>query len=488
MLFNSPHFIIFFVVVTVLYFLSNVLWRQIILLVASCYFYMCFVPEYILILFGTILIDYIAGIYIERSTIQYKRLLLASSIVANVGILMYFKYFNFLNESLTSIFNIFHSSNPIGNLSILLPIGLSFHTFQAMSYTIEVFRGNQKAEKNILVYALYVMYYPQLVAGPIERPQNILHQFYLNHSFDYARVTSGLRLMAWGLFKKVVIADRLSMMVDNIYNDVHSHKGIPLLLATLFFAFQIFCDFSGYSDIAIGASRVMGIKLMDNFNRPYVSKSVQEFWTRWHISLSTWFRDYVYIPLGGSRNGQFNTYINLFLVFLISGLWHGANWTYVVWGGLLALFIIISNIIKPFLSKIFTKETVLTSGLAIVVTFILIDFAWIFFRAKSLSDANYIIGYIFSGVKGQAIDIFYNVNNCRNALLYLGVGKVEFLIAILSIIAMETIQYLCRNRKIEDSLVKLPFTLRWGAYILFITSIFLFGVFDHKQPFIYFQF
>lgn len=488
MLFNSPHFILFFVVVTTLYFLSNVFWRQILLLIASCYFYMCFVPEYILILLGTILIDYIAGIYIAKSNEKYKKWLLALSLIANVGILVYFKYFNFLNESLSGILNIFKISNPINSLSILLPIGLSFHTFQAMSYTIEVYRGNQKPEKNFIVYALYVMYYPQLVAGPIERPQNILHQFNINHSFDYNRITSGLRLMAWGLFKKVVIADRLSIMVDNIYNDVHSHKGVPLILSTIFFAFQIYCDFSGYSDIAIGASRVMGIKLMDNFNRPYASKSVQEFWTRWHISLSTWFRDYVYIPLGGSRNGQINTYMNLFLVFLISGLWHGANWTYVVWGGVLAFFIIISNILKPLLNKLIVQKNIAINSISIIITFILIDFAWIFFRAKNLSDANYIIGYIFSGLKGQIIDIYHNTNNCKQALLYLGIGESQFYIALISIVIMEVIQFICRNKRIEDSLINKPIIIRWGVYILFVCSIFLFGIFDHKQPFIYFQF
>src|SRR5678815_1064118 len=226
-------------------------------------------------------------------------------------------------------------SNPVPFLKIILPIGLSFHTFQAMSYTIEVYRGNQKAERNFGIYALYVMFYPQLVAGPIERPQNLLHQFYENHKFDYERVVNGLKLILWGFFKKLVIADRLALYVGAVYNNPTHHTGLSFIMATIFFAFQIYCDFSGYSDIAIGAAKVMGFKLMTNFNRPYFARSISEFWKRWHISLSTWFKDYLYISLGGNRVSVPRWYFNLFIVFLVSGLWHGANWTYIIWGCLL---------------------------------------------------------------------------------------------------------------------------------------------------------
>ena len=293
MLFNSLHFLVFFVVVTTTYFVIPHKYRWFLLLASSCYFYMAFVPIYILILGFTIVIDYFAGILIENTKGKKKRLFLIASLIANIGVLAVFKYYNFLNDNLNILLHGIGYQNPIPHLSILLPIGLSFHTFQAMSYTIEVYHGKQKAERHFGIYSLYVMFYPQLVAGPIERPQNLLHQFYEKHYFDYQRVTDGLKLMAWGLFKKVIIADRLATVVDNVYNNPLEHTGLSFIIATIFFSFQIFCDFSGYSDMAIGAAQVMGFKLMKNFDRPYHSKSIHEFWGRWHISLSTWFKDYL---------------------------------------------------------------------------------------------------------------------------------------------------------------------------------------------------
>ena len=268
MLFNSIHFAIFFVVVTTLYFVLAHKYRWLLLLSASCYFYMAFVPVYILILGFTIVVDYFAGIYLENSSGKQRKIYLIASLIANIGVLAFFKYYNFLNDNLSVLLNGLGYQNSIPRLSILLPIGLSFHTFQAMSYTIEVYRGRQPAERNFGIYALYVMFYPQLVAGPIERPQNLLHQFYEKHPFDYERIVSGLRQMLWGLFKKIVIADRLAIYVNTVYNNAEHHNGNTLVVATIFFAFQIYCDFSGYSDIAIGAARVMGFKLMTNFNRP----------------------------------------------------------------------------------------------------------------------------------------------------------------------------------------------------------------------------
>ena len=291
MLFNSLEFLLFFPIVTILYFVLPYRFRWVLLLTASCYFYMVFKPIYILILGFTIVIDYFAGIYIEQSEGKKRKLYLTLSLIANIGVLAIFKYFNFLNLNFTWLLEGLDLKNPIPFLQILLPIGLSFHTFQAMSYTIEVYRGNQKAEHHFGIYALYVMFYPQLVAGPIERPQNVIHQFYERHDFDYQRVTDGLKLMAWGMFKKVVIADRLSVMVEMVYKYPYNYHGIPLIVSTIFFSIQIFCDFSGYSDIALGSAQVMGFKLMKNFDRPYFSKTISEFWRRWHISLSSWFRD-----------------------------------------------------------------------------------------------------------------------------------------------------------------------------------------------------
>ncbi|HLP50774.1 MAG TPA: MBOAT family O-acyltransferase, partial [Chitinophagales bacterium] len=304
------------------------------LLAASCFFYMFFKPVYILILFFTIIIDYYAGILIAEASGPRRKFYLSWSLVANIAVLAIFKYFNFINGNIEVLLQSFGVENPIPYLQILLPIGLSFHTFQAMSYTIEVYRGNQKAERNFITYALYVMYYPQLVAGPIERPQNVLHQFYEKHDFNHDRVVSGLKQMMWGFVKKMVVADRLAIFVNVVFSEPSQYHGITVIWAIIFFTFQIYCDFSGYSDIALGASRIMGIELMVNFNVPYISTSIKEFWSRWHISLSTWFRDYFYISIGGNRVSKPRWYFNVFAVFLVSGLWHGANWTFVIWGAL----------------------------------------------------------------------------------------------------------------------------------------------------------
>eukprot|EP01098_Paradermamoeba_levis_P014011 TRINITY_DN6568_c0_g1_i1.p1 TRINITY_DN6568_c0_g1~~TRINITY_DN6568_c0_g1_i1.p1 ORF type:complete len:386 (+),score=-24.56 TRINITY_DN6568_c0_g1_i1:152-1309(+) len=368
MLFNSLQFLLFFIVVTLSYFSLKWQGRWMLLLVASCYFYMVFQPTYILILFLTIIIDYIAGIWIEKSSGKARRWLLILSLISNLGILAFFKYLGFFTENIAALFDSFQMphmaesvTNQVNRIFVkvlhvfgqsgissykdnmsILPIGLSFHTFQAMSYTIEVYRGNHKAEKHFGIYALYVMFYPQLVAGPIERPQNVLWQFHEYFRYDRENVKAGLMQMAFGLFKKLVIADRLAMLVDASYSNPSEHNGLTLLAATFFYTFQIYCDFSGYSDVAIGAARVMGFDLMENFRTPYIAQSISEFWRRWHISLSTWFRDYLYIPLGGNRKGEFRQYLNMLIVFLASGLWHGPNWTYVIWGGLNGLYQILA--------------------------------------------------------------------------------------------------------------------------------------------------
>ncbi len=408
MLFNSFAFLLFFPVVTLFYFLLPFKTRWAWLLAASCFFYMFFKPEYILILFGTIFIDYFAGIGIEKTKEKKnKKHLLIISLIANIGVLAVFKYYNFLNGNITGFCSLFGISNHIPYLDILLPIGLSFHTFQAMSYTIEVYRGNQKAEKHFGIYALYVMFYPQLVAGPIERPQNILQQFKVKHSFSYENATEGLKLMAWGFFKKIVIADRLALMVNEVYANPHQYKGLSLIIASIFFSFQIYCDFSGYSDIARGAARFMGFNLMENFNLPYYSQSISEFWKRWHISLSTWFKDYLYIPLGGNKKGKSRTYFNLLLVFIISGVWHGANWTFVFWGALHGLFLILGILLVKmtggfkkirsfFISKIIRWFFVMS----------LVTIAWVFFRAPDFTTALYIISNYFTGLALRFIPYF----------------------------------------------------------------------------------
>lgn len=467
MIFNSLEFAAFFIMVTVAFFLLPHRYRWFLLLAASCYFYMAFVPVYILILGFTIVIDYYAGIWLEKATVR-KKSILAISLAANIGILVFFKYFNFLNENLTALFRLAGAENPVPFLTILLPIGLSFHTFQAMSYTIEVYRGNQKAEHNFGIYALYVMFYPQLVAGPIERPQNILHQFYVEQQFDEKRVTSGLRLMLFGFVKKLVIADRISIYVDTVYGSANQQSGITLLVATLLFAIQIYCDFSGYSSIAIGSARVMGFDLMKNFNHPYLSQSVSEFWRRWHISLSTWFRDYVFIPLGGSRVARPRVYFNVLVVFLLSGIWHGASWTFVIWGLLNGLYLIIENALG-IRSKSSNK---LVALVRMIMTFLLVSFAWIFFRASNVEQGFLIVKRIFQ----------------FNGPLYMGYPKDHFYYAVLASFGLLAWE-LSREYGVSwvGSFERNPQPLKYAFYLAAIVTILLFGVFDGGQ-FIYFQF
>ncbi len=476
MLFNSFHFVFFFVIVTAIYFAIPHKFRWFLLLSASCYFYMVFVPIYILILGFTIVIDYFAGIYLEKTQGKKKKWFLIASLIANIGVLAVFKYYNFLNENLTILLKTFIIQNPIPYLSILLPIGLSFHTFQAMSYTIEVYRGNQKAERNFGIYALYVMFYPQLVAGPIERPQNLLHQFYEKHYFEYERVVDGLKMILFGLFKKIVIADRLAIYVNAVYNNPEQHNGFTLIVATIFFAFQIYCDFSAYSEIAIGTAQVMGFKLMTNFNRPYFSQSISEFWKRWHISLSSWFKDYLYISLGGNKVTIPRWYFNLFIVFLISGLWHGANWTYIIWGGLNGFYLVFAIITKKyrdgFSNLIRLNHFPKINGFfQIMTTFILANFAWIFFRANNLENAALIIKKIFT----QWGELFIPTSSMM--------AYSFFSILFLLVIEIKREYF---NEKISFMYNK-NIVVRNLSYSFLIILILLFGVFDGGQ-FIYFQF
>jgi len=374
--------------------------------------------------------------------------------------------------------------NPIPFLTILLPIGLSFHTFQAMSYTIEIYRCNQKAERHFGIYSLYVMFYPQLVAGPIERPQNLLHQFRERYDFDYDRITAGLRLMAWGLFKKVVIADRLAILVDTVYNNPQQHNSLSFIIATLFFTFQIFCDFSGYSDIAIGAARVMGFKLMTNFNKPYQSKSISEFWKRWHISLSTWFRDYLYISIGGNKVTIPRWYLNLFVVFLISGLWHGANWTFIIWGAIHGVYLVFALITKEYREKL-NKKLFLDKFKFIptLTTFSLVALAWVFFRADNLKNAIYITKSIFTGLP----DLYHKLRNGQKVLEYLGLSENDLILSVCLILFLETIHYIQSGNNITEMFKKQSTSVRWIVYFGYIITLWYLGIRDDRQ-FIYFQF
>ena len=482
MLFNSLHFLLFFPIVIAIYFSIPHKFKWIVLLISSYYFYMSWRAEYIILIIISTLINYFAGILIYQYKTKKKRTsVLTINIILNLGLLFAFKYFNFFSDSVRETLNIFSINlNPL-TLKVLLPIGISFYTFQTLSYTIDIYRKEIKPEKHLGIFAVYVAFFPQLVAGPIERAKNLLPQFFKKHLFDYRQVTDGLKLMLWGFFKKLVIADRLSIVVNAVYNNVGDYTGIPLILATFFFAFQIYCDFSGYSDIAIGASQIMGIKLMDNFKRPYFSKSIAEFWRRWHISLSTWFKDYLYIPLGGNRVSIPRWYLNLLVVFLVSGLWHGASWTFVIWGGLHGIYLIFGAMSKN-IRKIITNYIKLYKFpkthqlIKFGTTFILVNLAWVFFRANSLSDAIYVLTHLFS-----EISLTFSGINLG------GIGWEGLIIAFISIAFMELVHILQRQNKMRRFLSDKQIWLRWTIYLMIIFAIILFGVFESKE-FIYFQF
>lgn len=476
MLFNSINFCIFFPVVVMLYFLLPQRLRWFFLLVSSCIFYMALIPIYILVLFTTITIDYFAAIFIDKSTGPKRKFYLLISIVFTCSVLFIYKYYDFFNTNFASIASFIHWNYPKQTLKLILPIGLSFHTFQSLSYVIEVYRRKSKVERHFGVYALYVMFFPQLVAGPIERPYNLLHQFYEKHSFNNQRVVDGLKFMLFGLFKKIVIADRLAIYVNAVFDNYQYHSGVTLLIASIFFTFQIYCDFSGYSDIAIGAARVMGFRLMNNFNRPYLARSISDFWHRWHISLSTWFRDYLYFPLGGNRLGISRWMFNIIIVFLISGLWHGANWTFIIWGLLNGSYFIFAKIIQDARNKVIVapwpgRIRVLHEAIKTITIFILINLSFIFFRANNVSIAFFIIKRIFL-FKGE---LFIPA---LSQMLYSIFG-------ILFLLAIELKQEFYKGNL--SFLENRSWFVRNLSYAALIITILLIGVFDGGQ-FIYFQF
>jgi alginate O-acetyltransferase complex protein AlgI len=492
MLFNSLSFLVFFPIVTVLYFLLPHKSRWLLLLVASCIFYMVFIPAYILILAILIVIDYFACIWIEQSQGRRRKVFLLLSILSLCLALFAFKYFNFINGNLRALAAFLHWNYPIDMLRLVLPLGLSFHTFQSLSCVIEVYKGRQKAERNFGIYALYVMFYPQLVAGPIERPQHLLPQFYEIHSFEYQRVTDGLKLMLWGFFKKVVIADRLAALVNPVYDQPVNEPGITLALATFLFAFQIYCDFSGYSDIAIGTAQVMGFRLVENFRRPYLAKSVSEFWRRWHISLSTWFRDYVYIPMGGNRVSRWRQYLNILVTFVVSGLWHGANWTFVLWGALHGIYVLAEASTKRIRGAIvrvlgIDRVPVLLRSAQVSVTFALVTFAWIFFRAKDVQTAWYISAHLFTGIGDLIGRLPAYLGGHGHLELTLPAGRQDYVVAAALVSFLGLVKLIQRNSSVRERLSRSPIWLRWTAYYGLVVAILLLGV-SEKRQFIYFQF
>ena len=479
MLFNSYKFIAFFVIVCLVYFLlpNNRKIRNGFLLVASYYFYMCWEPIYALLILTSTVITYFCGILVGKNAGNKKKqkTFLISSLIINFAILFVFKYYNFINDSVFAILNKFGIQWHVPGLKVLLPVGISFYTFQAVGYSIDVYKGKLEPEKNFGIYALFVSFFPQLVAGPIERPLNMLHQFYEEHRFDIENVVAGMKMMLWGFFKKIVIADRLATYVDVIYNNPQAATGSSMLLATFFFAIQIYCDFSGYSDIAIGCAKCLDFKLMQNFRTPYFSNSIGTFWKRWHISLSSWFGEYVYIPLGGNRVKYWRWVFNIFVVFILSGMWHGANWTFIVWGALHGFYYMLEKAVKQGTHKLFGdfEFKSVFKVIPILLIFIMVMLAWIFFRANSIGDAWYILSHIFT-------DPF--------SKLWLGESQWATLLSLLMVFILFFIEYLQEKgiASIYFSESKVPRPIRWAWYLFMLYAIAILGV--SGNSFIYFQF
>ena len=493
MLFNSIDFLVFFPLVVLVYFVIPRKARYLWLLVASYYFYMCWNPQYALLMATSTVITYASGYLIDRinhsgstKKEKYRKLCVAGSLISNLSILAIFKYANFAIENLSNALGALGFSTIEYRLDLLLPVGISFYTFQALSYTLDVYYGNIKAEKNLLRYALYVSFFPQLVAGPIERSENLLPQIQNVEKinvWNFKRIRDGLLLMMWGLFQKLVIADRVAILVNQVYDNYTQYGMVELIVATVLFAFQIYCDFGGYSTIARGAAQVMGFTLMLNFKQPYLAFNIKEFWRRWHISLTSWFTDYLYIPLGGNRKGEFRKYVNIFIVFTVSGLWHGASWNFIAWGVIHAIYQIIGNLRQSLVMKLTGKKEeakclILRIGKTIV-NFILVDFAWLFFCAGDFAVAI--------GILKQMTVSFYNVS-----LLNLGLDPMNWWILILAILILLVVDILHEKDISVIALVdQKNIVFRWILCLGLIWTTIMFGIYGiayDTSQFIYFQF
>lgn len=486
MLFNSLDFAIFFPIVFLLYwaFHSNIRVRNLFLLITSYIFYGWWDWRFLgLILFSSVLDFFLGKAIYSQQNKKKRKLFLLVSLVANLGLLAFFKYFNFFVISFVDAFSLFGRQLEISTLNIILPVGISFYTFQTLSYTIDIYRKKIEPTNNVINFFTFVSFFPQLVAGPIERASHLLPQFSKKHQFSYKYVKSGLLLMCWGLFKKMVVADRVAYTVNNIYNNVNDYDSVSYVIATLLFAFQIYCDFSGYSDIAIGIARTMGFDLMKNFRTPYFSKSLTEFWRRWHISLSTWFRDYVYIPLGGSRKGNYRLYLNLFIVFLVSGVWHGAAWTFIIWGAIHGIVIVFEKFSLEFRNKLYPilglqKNNLSNKLFFSIITFFVVCVSWVFFRANSVADAFYIVKemFVFEHYKWNFDAPIIEVFELKTAFFF--------------IVLMLIIEIVHNRLNLYRFLSSQSFIFRWSTYVMAILVLIIFGVYGDydSSQFIYFQF
>lgn len=497
MLFNSSDFLIFFPIVVLVYFLIPQKLKNYWLLITSYYFYMCWNAKYALIILFSTVVTYFSGLALDalqqqssvHSVTRKKKIIVAISVLLNLSLLFYFKYINFAIGILGDALSVLHIQLSIPAVDILLPVGISFYTFQALGYTIDVYRGDTYAEKNFFQYALFVSFFPQLVAGPIERSRHLLQQLATPHKFNSDEAKSGLLLMLWGFFLKIVLADRIAIFVDWVYGDYHTFGGWYLIVATVLFAIQIYCDFAGYSIIAMGAAQILGIRLMENFQSPYLATSVADFWRRWHISLTSWFKDYLYIPLGGSRCSKWRKYTNKMIVFLVSGLWHGAKISFIVWGGLNGLYQVIGEILQPLrdtLVKIFhlNRNSLGHKAVHIIVTFVLIDFTWIFFRANSFSEAFTIISQIIH-IHNPWILFDGSLYNC-------GLNSKNFCFMLLCILLLFVTDYLKQKKICIREIIARQDAWCQVLIIAFsVVFLLIFGIYGTSydaSKFIYFQF
>lgn len=473
MLFNSIHFLIFFPLVAVLYFTLKPRGKKVLLLLASYYFYSVWDAKFTLLVLFSTTVDYVGSWIIFKSkNNRLRKLFLLISIFINLGLLFFFKYFNFFTQNIQQIFALLNFNTNFNSLNLILPVGISFYTFKSLSYIIDVYKKEIKPEKDPLLFALFVSFFPALIAGPIDRAKTLIPELRKSHTFNYNRVKSGAILMLWGMFKKVVIADRLALFTTTAFSNPENFPGSHLAIGTLFFAFQIYCDFSGYSDIAIGSARIFGIDLTTNFNKPYFATSISNFWDRWHISLTSWFKQYVFIPLGGSRAGTAKRYTNILIVFLLSGLWHGANWTFVAWGIFHGVLLVTSSMLNTF----FKKKRIINSSLLtlpkVLITFILINISWVFFKASSLKNALFILKKIFSlqALTNIKQDIYFR----------------QLVLSFSVILVLVAVEFLQSSDYLKNFFFKSPLPLRWCCYLLLMLSIVFLG--ESAQQFIYFTF
>lgn len=493
MIFNSIDYLFFFPVVVCMYFVMPKRLKNLWLLIVSYYFYMQWNRKYALLLAGSTLITYVGGLIIDALRTKKKevpaKVCLGVTFFLNLFILFFFKYINFAIDNVNRLAEVFHMEAELTHFDILLPVGISFYIFQALSYSMDVYRGEIKATKNLLKYALFVSFFPQLVAGPIERSKNLLGQFDKEHKFHVENARRGLLMMAWGLFMKMVIADNIAPTVDMVFGNYNGFSGIEIVLAVMLFAVQIYCDFAGYSLIAIGSARLLDFQLMDNFKSPYCAKSVSDFWKRWHISLTSWFRDYLYIPLGGNRKGIVRKYVNTFLIFFVSGVWHGAAWNYIVWGALNGLFMIAGQATRGLREKLRTHFCVDTEGFSYklatrCITFLLVDFTWLFFRADSIQSA---ISMIMKC-------IYYPAPERLGGLVFVSMGMttqvtVVVIVSILLLAIVDMMQY--KGIDVVSFVFSQGAWFRYLIYAGLLLGILFFGVYGNtyeQTQFIYFQF